>query len=399
MQRVELAPNIYWVGAVDWDVREFHGYGTPRGSSYNSYLIVDEKVAVVDGVRSGFGPEMVRRVRGCCGQAVDYLIVNHVEPDHSGSLPWLVAELKPGKVVTSKRGKEALEMHYGAEAAAWDYLIVGTGDDLGLGAYTLSFLEAPMLHWPESMFTYVKEPHVLLPNDAFGQHLAGSRRFADENDMNVVMEEAVTYFANILMPFSGQIIKQIQKVVDLGLQIDVIGPSHGMIWRRREDIDAIIEAYLAWSRFEAKPRICLIYDTMWHSTEKMAAAISDGANQEGVETTILRLSSTPLAECVRLVQESRCFLVGSPTLNNGMFPTVGEFLTYLKGLRPKNRLAGAFGSYGWAGGATREIDATLRAMNLEVLPPIDFRFVPTEENLAACEEYGREAARRVKAWA
>ncbi len=400
MQRVPLADNIYWVGAIDWDVREFHGYGTPRGSSYNSYLIVDEKVCVVDGVRAGFGPEMLRRVRGCCNSRdVDYLVVNHVEMDHSGSLPWLIEQLRPRKIVTSKRGQEALALHFAREGYdTWDIMAVGTGDEINLGAYTLSFLEAPMLHWPDSMFTYVKEPHVLLPNDAFGQHLASSRRFADELDMNVVMEEAVTYYANILMPFAGQITKIIQKVIEMGLQIDVIGPSHGVAWRRREDIDAIIEAYAAWARFEAKPRVCLVYDTMWHSTEKMAHAVADGVAQEDVEVVILRLSSTPLAQVARYVQESRAFLVGSPTLNNGMFPTVGEFLTYIKGLRPKSRLTGAFGSFGWGGGAVKEIDATLRSMSLEVLEPMEFRYVPSDEQLLACEEYGRQVAKRVKEW-
>ncbi|NLG67865.1 MAG: MBL fold metallo-hydrolase, partial [Actinobacteria bacterium] len=223
MQRVSLADDIYWVGAIDWDIRDFHGYSTPRGSTYNSYLIVDDKVCVVDGVRAGFGPEMLRRTRGCCdNRAVDYFVVNHVEMDHTGSLPWLIEQLAPGKIVTSKRGQEALVQHFGPEECErWDILAVGTGDEISLGRYTLSFLEAPMLHWPDSMFTYIKEPHVLLPNDAFGQHLAGSHRFADQMDMNLVMEEAVTYFANILMPFAGQITKMIQKVIDMGLEIDI----------------------------------------------------------------------------------------------------------------------------------------------------------------------------------
>ncbi len=400
MQRVSLADDIYWVGAIDWDIRDFHGYSTPRGSTYNSYLIVDDKVCVVDGVRAGFGPEMLRRIRGCCdNRAVDYFVVNHVEMDHTGSLPWLIEQLAPGKIVTSKRGQEALVQHFGPEECErWDILAVGTGDEISLGRYTLSFLEAPMLHWPDSMFTYIKEPHVLLPNDAFGQHLAGSRRFADQMDMNLVMEEAVTYFANILMPFAGQITKMIQKVIDMGLEIDILGPSHGVVWRRREDIDAIIEAYAAWARFEARRCVCLLYDTMWQSTEKMAKAIADGVAQENVEVVVLRLGRTPLAQVARHIQESRAFLVGSPTLNNGMLPTVGALLTYIKGLRPKSRLTGAFGSAGWGGGGVKEIDATLRSMNLEVLEPLEYRYVPSEEQLLACEDYGRRVAARVKEW-
>ena len=400
MPPIALAEDIFWVGVVDWDVREFHGYNTPRGSTYNSYLIRDEKTCVVDGVRAGFESEMLRRVRACCGdRPVDYLVVNHVEPDHSGGLPRLVEELRPRKIVASKRGREALALHYESVGfSSWDVMTVATGDEISLGAHTLSFLEAPMLHWPDSMFTYVKEAHVLLPNDAFGQHLASGRRFADELERKVVMEEALAYYANILMPFADQILRIIQKVGDLGLEIDAIGPSHGVIWRRREDVDAIIESYAAWARFEAVPKVVIVYDTMWHSTEKMARAIADGVADENVDVTILRLAGTPLAQVMSHIQECRAFVVGSPTLNNGVFPTVGRFLTYVKGLRPRRRLTGAFGSFGWGGGAVKEIDASLRAMGLEVVDPLEIRYVPSEEQLGACEEYGRQVAQRVKGW-
>ncbi len=400
MEKYQLKDDVWWVGAIDWDVRDFHGYETSRGTSYNSYLIMDDMLTLVDGVRRGFGPEMLRRVRSCCAlEDIKYLVVNHIEMDHSGDIPWLVRQMPQLKIFTSKRAKEGLLEHYAGEGVTdWDITVVGSGDELSLGRNTLSFLEAPMVHWPDSMFTYLKESKVLLPNDAFGQHLATSRRFADENDMDIVMDEAAKYYANILMPFGGPIAKTIQKVVDLGLEMDVIGPSHGVIWRGAEDIQRIIQAYLGWTAFEAEPRVALIYDTMWHSTEKMTRAIEDGISQEGVECCVFRLSRSPQAEVARAVLTSRAFVVGSPTLNQTMFPTVGGFLTYLKGLKPKQRVSGAYGSYGWSGGAVKQADAELRALNLDMLDPLEIKYVPSDADLDQCVEYGREIARRVKAW-
>jgi anaerobic nitric oxide reductase flavorubredoxin len=398
MERYLLRDDIWWVGAIDWDVRDFHGYETPRGTTYNSYLILDDKVALVDGCRDGFGPEMLARVMGCCsGRPVDYMVINHVEPDHSGAIPWLLERLRPQRTFCSKRAKEALGFLYGQPLVdSWDLRVVATGDEVSLGHQTLAFIEAPMLHWPDSMFTYVKEAKTLLPNDAFGQHLATSRRFADEVDQGALMEEASKYYANILMPFGSPVDKMLTKIGELGLEIECIGPSHGTIWRRPEDIEKILDAYRRWARFEASQCIALFYDTMWHSTEKMTMAIEDGVAQEGVECGVFRLSANPRSELARQVLQSKAFLVGSPTLNNSMFPTVGEFLTYIKGLRPKNRIAGAYGSYGWGGGAAKQVDAELRALGLEVLDPLEVRYMPGPEDLEACNELGRVLARRVK---
>jgi len=399
MERYLLRDEIWWTGAIDWNSRDFHGYETVRGTTYNSYLILDDKVAVIDGCRQGFGAEMLARVRGCCGlRPVDYFIINHVEPDHSGAIPWLIEELEPSRVFCSKRAKDALGLLYGvAEIEGWDLQVVGTGDELRLGRNTLQFIEAPMLHWPDSMFTYVKESKTLLPNDAFGQHLATSKRFADEVDMAVVMEEAGKYYANILMPFGVQIQRMLAKIGEMGLEIEAIGPSHGVAWRRPEHVQSIIEAYGRWSAFQAPPRVALIYDTMWHSTEKMTMAIADGVTQEGVECVVLNLSVSPRSHVAHQVLESRAFLVGTPTLNNTMFPTVGAFLTYIKGLRPKNRIAGAYGSCGWAGGAAKQVDAGLRELGLDMMDPVEIKYAPNESQLDACVGLGREVARRVKA--
>ncbi|MCL5942286.1 MAG: FprA family A-type flavoprotein [Actinobacteria bacterium] len=400
MERYPLKDDIWWVGAIDWNVRDFHGYETSRGTTYNAYLITDEKKALVDGVRHGFGPELLRRLRGCCDPGdIDYLVINHVEMDHSGAIPWLVERLGPVKILCSKRAKDALFLLYHGEGVAgWDITVVGTGDELSLGRYTLTFLEAPMLHWPDSMLTYVREPKVLLANDAFGQHLATSKRFADEVDPGVVMDEAAKYYANILMPFGAQVQKLVKQVGELGLELDTIAPSHGVIWRTSADVARIVDAYVAWSHFEAPARVALVFDTRWHSTEKMTRAIEDGIAQEGVECSVFRLNRSALADVARAVLDHRAFLVGSPTLNNGMLPTVGGFMTYLKGLRPKERLAAAYGSYGWGGGGAKQIDAGLREMGLTVMEPLEFKYVPTEDDLSACVEYGRQVARRVKVW-
>ena len=399
MERCRLTDDIWWVGAIDWNVRDFHGYETPRGSTYNAYLITDEKMTVVDTVRAGFGPEMLARLRSCCDlRELDYLVVNHIEMDHSGSLAWFLDQVGPVTIFCTKRAKDGLALMYGDQVARWNIQVVGTGDELKLGRNTLTFLEAPMLHWPDSMFTYVKEAKVLLPNDGFGQHLATSKRFADEVDMGVVMDEAAKYYANILMPFGGQVQKIVDKIGELGLEIDIIGPSHGVMWRGPEDIKRILDAYVGWSRFEAPARVALIFDTMWHSTEKMTRAIEAGITQEGVECSVIRMARSSLADAALAVLASRAFLVGTPTLNNNMFPPLAAFLAYIKGLRPKERLVGAYGSYGWGGGGAKLVDAELRAMGLEVLDPLEFKFVPTAADLEACEAYGRDVAQRVKAW-
>jgi len=400
MDRCLLRDDIWWVGAIDWSERDFHGYELARGTTYNAYLILDQKVALVDGCRAGFGEEMLARVQMCSGgRRVDYLVVNHVEPDHSGSIPWLVEELAPREIICSKRAREALSKYYGADVIGrWNVRVVATGDQVSLGAKTLEFIEAPMLHWPDSMFTYVREAKTLLPNDAFGQHLATARRFADEVDTHIVMEEAGKYYANILMPFGSQIQKMLGKIKDMGIEIEAIGPSHGVMWRRPQDVARIIEAYVRWSSGQASEQIVVLYDTMWHSTEKMTLAIAEGIAQESVDFRIIRIGTTPRSEAAHAVLESRGILVGSPTLNNGLFPTVAGFMTYLKGLRPKNKVAGAFGSCGWAGGAVSQLDSELRALGFDMLEPLEIKYSPTQDELEACVRLGQEAARRVKSW-
>ena len=395
MVNVVLKEGVNWVGVVDWNLRDFHGFITRRGSTYNAYLISDEKIALVDTVKSNFSNELIEHISELTSlEKIDYIIVNHVEMDHSSSLPVIAKLAKNAKILASQRGKDALIEHYGA-----DFNVVETvksGDELKLGKRTLRFIEAPMLHWPDSMFTYIVEDKILMPNDAFGQHLASSGRFDDEVDECTLMEEAKTYYANILMPFAPLITRKIQEVVQMGIPIDMIAPSHGIIWRK--DPSKIINAYLNWSAGTAKQKVVIVFDTMWGSTDKMARAIADGVISQGVEVKLLKLRATDNTDVVTEILDAKAVLVGSPTLNNQMFPTIGSFLTYVTGLKPKGKLWSFFGSYGWGGGAVKGMVETAKKAGFEVYEPgVEVKYVPDQEDLKKCFEFGQQIAQKIKA--
>ena len=395
MVKVTLKDGVYCVGVVDWNIRDFHGYITRRGSSYNAYLIQDEKTALVDTVKHSFAGELVENISALTSlEKIDYIIVNHVEMDHSSSLPVIAKLAKNAKIVSSVRGKEELIKHYGAEFERIE--TVKSGDTIKLGKKTLTFLEAPMLHWPDSMFTYLIEDKILMPNDAFGQHLASAGRFDDEVDQTVLMEEAVTYYANILMPFSPLIVKKIQEVVAMKIPIDMIAPSHGIIWRK--DPMKIVNAYLDWCTGKTvKQKAIVVFDTMWGSTDKMARAIAEGIISQGVEAKLLKLRGTDNTDIVTEIVDAKAVLVGSPTLNNGMFPSLGTFLTYITGLKPKGKIWSFFGSYGWGGGAVKNMFKTVKEAGFEVLEPgIEAKWVPTAEELKKCFEFGQQIAQNIK---
>jgi anaerobic nitric oxide reductase flavorubredoxin len=395
MNKVSLAEGINWVGVVDWNIRDFHGYVTKRGSTYNAYLIQDEKIALVDTVKHAFSDELLRNVCDIIDPAkIDYIIVNHVEMDHSSSLPIVAKYAKNATIIASQKGKDAIIEHYGAD----DFRIetVKTGDELKLGKRTLRFLEAPMLHWPDSMFTYIVEDKILMPNDAFGQHLASSERFDDEVDEHILMEEAKTYYANILMLLGGLISRKIQEVVQMGIPIDMIAPSHGIIWRKNPS--KIIQAYLDWSAGKSQNKVVIVYDTMWGSTDKMARAIADGAASQGVDVKVLKLRASDLTEAMTEILDAKAVVVGSPTLNSQMFPTLGQFLTYATGLRPKDKLWSFFGSYGWGGGAVRGMTEAVKKAGFQVYEPgVEVKYVPDAEDLKKCLEFGRQIAAKIKA--
>ena len=394
MNKVAIAEDIFWVGVVDWNIRDFHGYTTSRGTTYNSYLVLDEKTALIDTVKHTFGRELLRNVNDVIDPGkIDYIIVNHVEMDHSSALPMMAEQAKNATIISSQKGKEAIIAHYGNNL---QIQTVKTGDELGLGDRTLKFVEAPMLHWPDSMFTYVVPDKILMPNDAFGQHLASSQRFDDEVDEHVLIEEARKYYANILMPLGSLITRKIQEVTQLGVAPTMIAPSHGIIWRSNPS--RIVNAYLQWSEGKSKKKIAIVYDTMWGSTEKMAQAVVEGAVTQGVEVKLMKLRATDLTEIVTQILDSKAVIVGSPTLNNQMFPTLGQFLTYIGGLKPKGKIWSFFGSYGWGGGAVKNMIEMARKVGFEVHEPgIEVKYIPNAEDLAKCFELGKQIGIEISA--
>lgn len=394
MTKVKVAEDVYWVGAVDWNARSFHGftYSTHRGTTYNAYLIVDNKIALVDSVYGPFAGEMIERIREIVEpEKIDYVIANHVETDHSGAIAEVLKHAPKAKVVGTARCKQGLLKHYFGD---WDFQVVKTGDEINLGRKSLRFIEAPMLHWPDSMFTYIGKDALLLPNDAFGQHLATSKRFDDEVDQNIIMEEATKYYANILWPFSSLIIKKIEEIQKQNLKINTIAPSHGIIWRSNPM--KIVEAYLRWAKGDAKKKVLVVYDSMWGSTEKMAKAIIEGIRSEGVEAMLFRLPVSDRGDVIKELLEARGLLIGSSTINNNILPTVAPFLEELRGLKPRGKIVAAFGSYGWGGGALKTIEETLKQAGMELASPgLAVKWVPNKEEIQKCFEFGKEFARKI----
>lgn len=396
MTKVELTSGVYWVGVVDWNLRDFHGYTTPRGGTYNAYLIVDEKIALVDTVKNAFSGELIARIKEIVDPSkIDYVVSNHVESDHSGSLPEIMKLVPDARVICTERGKAGLLKHYKSE---WNFRTVKTGDELKLGRRTLFFISAPMLHWPDSMATYIKEDKILLSNDLFGQHLASSYRYEEDvcvmqgHDCDVVMDEAAKYYANIFMQFGALILKKLEEIK--GIEMKMIAPSHGIVWKKPE---TIIDAYQNWAKGLAKKKVLIIYDTMWNSTEMMAGEILRGIANEGVDVKLLHLRRNETSEIVKEILEARAILIGTPTLNNDMFPTISGFLTYLLGLKPVKKLWATFGSYGWAGGGVKGVNERLKASGYEVVESLEINYRPNEEELAKCYALGQKIANMVKA--
>lgn len=393
MSKVQLAEGVYWVGAIDWNIRNFHGYTTNRGTTYNAFLIVDEKIALIDTVKHHFFPEMLHRIKEIVDpKDIDYIISNHVEMDHSGSLPMMLREAPNAQLITTeKRGEEGLRKHFGIDRTM---IPVKEGSTLDLGRRQLAFVPIPMLHWPDSMVTYSPYDEILFSSDAFGQHLATAERFDDEVDPAVIMQEASKYYANILMLFGHLIPPAVAKLG--GLSIKTIAPDHGIIWR--SDPGKIISAYTEWSAGTTKDKALVIYDSMWNSTEKMATAIVDGLIEGGVgEVKSFNLTATDKSDVMTDVLDAKALIIGSPTLNNGMFPSVAEFLCYLKGLKPKNKVGAAFGSYGWGGGATKAVVQEMEGMGIEMVEnDLTFKWIPEETELAQCIEFGQNIAKKMK---
>jgi flavorubredoxin len=393
MKPIEVAKDIYWVGTIDWNLRDFHGYATPQGTTYNAYLILDEKITLIDTVKKEFADLLLDQIGQIVDpKKIDCLISNHTEMDHSGGLPRVMHKIGEDKpLYCSRVGQKNLSLHFREK---WNYQPVENGGLLALGKRSLTFLETRMLHWPDSMFSYVKEDQLLFSSDAFGQHYAGLERFDDQMG-EAIMPQALKYFANILLPYAPLVTQLLEKVTRMGLSFRTICPDHGIIWR--QDPARIIKAYGEWAEQKPRKKAVVVYDTMWQSTQKMAEAIVDGLSQEGIEARPMHLRTSHRSDVLTEILEAGAVLVGSPTLNNGLFPTVSDFLSYLKGLRPKNKMAAAFGSYGWSGEAVKLINKELEEMKFELIDPgLNLRFVPDQEGLETAAQLGKKIGRALQ---
>ncbi len=385
MKRVELKPGIYWVGGIDWDVRNFHGYLTQRGTTYNSYIIVDEKIVLIDTVKPHLFDDLLSNIKEIVDPSrIDYIISNHVEMDHSGSIPRILEIATNAKVVTSTQGEKGLERHF---KKGWDLKAVKSGDTLDIGRRTLHFVHTPMVHWPDNMVTYSPAEKLLFSNDAFGQHIATAERFDDEIGWEILKEEAGKYLANIVLPYSDQARKALAAVSEL--DIEMIAPSHGIVWRSM--IPGILGEYSRWLNGETEKKALIVYDTMWGSTERIAYKLRDGLEDAGAGVVMRNLKSNHISDIMTDVLTSRLILIGSPTLNNGLLPSMGAFLTYMKGLRAKEHIGLAFGSYGWGGQAAGEIEDVMKELKWEIpFEKINIKYVPDEEELDTVRETGKK---------
>jgi anaerobic nitric oxide reductase flavorubredoxin len=391
----ELTKGVYWVGVVDWALRHFHGYEltTHRGSSYNAYLITDEKTVLVDTVWGPFQEQLIENIREFIDPAkIDIVVANHAEVDHSGALPAVMRYAPKATVVVSKRGLESVEGHF---HQPWKFQAVQTGDKVSIGKKELVFVEAPMLHWPDSMFTYLTGDNILMPNDAFGQHYANAFRFNDEVNQQELYEEALKYYANILTPFSGMVLKKIEEVLALKLPVNMIAPSHGIIWRN--DPLQIVKKYQEWAAQVPEKTAVIVYDSMWDGTRHMAEAIGEGLVVEGIPYRIFYIPTADRNDVITEIFKTKAVIIGSPTFNQGLLPTIAPILEDLKGLKFQNKIGAAFGCYGWSGESVKIIEEHLTRCKIPVVTEgIRAKWQPKPDDLAKCREFGSVVARAIK---
>lgn len=390
MDAVEVKKDIYWVGVKDWNLTEFHGYSTPYGSTYNSYLIIDDKITLVDGVKHYLSHENIARVKSKTDfSKIAYIVVNHVEMDHSGNVPELMKLAPQAKIITNMAGKAALEAHF--DTTGWEYEIVKTGDSISIGKRTLEFMTTPMLHWPDSMMTYVKEDKLLLSNDGFGQHYAADTIWVKDMLPGVIMREAKSYYANILFPFGAQAEKALDTAGSLGLDIEMIAPSHGCIWSGKEEVNTILSAYAKWASGENDGKAVVVYDSMWGATATLAEAVASVFQDAGIPVVKHCLAVKNVSEVMVDFVDAKYICIGNPTLNNQLFPRVAGFVTYMRGLRPKNKVGFAFGSYGWKPGVIKEhIYNVFAELGWETIPPFEEKYTPKSDVVEKIIEHTKQ---------
>ncbi len=395
--KFEIAPNVYWVGKIDWELKKFHGeeYSTHRGSSYNSYLVKDQKIALIDTVWAPFAREFVENLRSEIDlDSIDYVIANHAEMDHSGSLPELMRAIPDKPVFCTANGVKSLKGHYHQD---WDFRVVKTGDKLDLGTKELVFVEAPMLHWPDSMMDYLTGDAILFSNDAFGQHYATEHMFNDLVVQSELFEEAIKYYANILTPFSPLVTRKIAEVVGLGLPLNMICPSHGIIWRK--DPLQIVQQYQEWAADYQEKQVTIIYDTMWNGTRRLAEAMAKGVSSGDRDITVkvFNIARSDINDVVTEIFKSKGILLGSPTINRGILAAMATLMEMMTGLKFKKKKAAAFGCYGWSGESVKVLGDGLEKAGFEIVQePFKTLWEPEDDALNAAMEFGRGFAEKIK---
>ncbi len=390
---IRVSDHVYWVGAIDWSIRDFHGYTTPHGSTYNAYLVMADKVTLIDSVKAPFMQEMMARIASVINpEKIDYIVSNHSEQDHSGCLLEVIDRVKPEKVFASTMGIKTLKDIFHASC---DIRPVKDGEKLSLGNMDLQFMETRMIHWPDSMFSYLEKDGVLFSQDAFGMHWATLERFADELTADQLEYEAATYYANIVLPYSPVVLKTLERVSATGWAVKIFAPDHGPIWRK--DLDVIVNLYKRWASQKPGNKAVVVYATMWHSTEMMARAIAESMAAAGLQVRLLSMNDAHRSEVVYEVLEAGALIVGSPTLNNNILPQMADVMTYLKGLKPANLIGAAFGSFGWSGESVKDLEAMLKEMKVEIVAdPVSAKHVPGEDVLERCAQMGKAIAAELK---
>ncbi len=393
--RKEIGNRVWWVGKTDWELRKFHGeeYSTHRGSSYNSYVVQgDSQTVLIDTVWKPFAKEFVDNLEAEFGlDHIDAVIANHAESDHSGALSELLRR-KPGlPVYCTANAVKSLKGHYHED---WNFRVVKTGDTLDIGGRTFTFIEAPMLHWPDSMFEYLSGDAILFSNDAFGQHLATEALFDDQVDQAELFAECIKYYANILTPFSALVKKKIEQFVALNLPLKTIATSHGVVWRSNPM--AIVQKYLEWCADYQTEQVSILYDSMWDATRRLAEGIALGVRAEapGVTVKLFNVARADKNDVIAEVFKSKAILLGSSTINRGVLSSVAMIMEEIKGLAFKNKKAAAFGSYGWSGEGCGILEKLLSEAGLSLsAPALKVLWAPDEAALDAAAAFGRDFAK------
>jgi len=392
---VPVAKDVFWVGAVDWSIRDFHGYATQNGTTYNAYLVMADKVTLVDTVKSHFSDELLARVASVVDPSrIDYIVSNHSEMDHSGALQTVADVVHPEQVFASAMGAKNLVANLHPSVTITP---VADGSNLSLGNKTLTFMETKMLHWPDSMFSYLADEQLLFSQDAFGMHLASMERFDDQLPAELLEAEAAKYYANILNHLSPKVQALLQKVKAMNLPLKLVATDHGPVWR--DKIAWIVELYERWSAQLPTDRAIVVFDTMWESTALMAHAIAEGVSAAGARVKVMRMGADHRSDVITELLDSGAFLAGSPTLNNNIFPSMADVLTYARGLRPLNKLCAAFGSYGWSGESVKQIEQYFADMKLEkAAESVSVKYVPDADAVKLCYDLGQAVGAKLLAY-